>query len=205
MMKFVKLSASLFVIAGLSGCFNLLPDPEPANSIYRLTSSLEKSTPNIEAPIVRVDTPTAARLVATRKIIVSPDAQRLAVAGGAEWADSLPKMVQQNFVDILASEPNVIGVIPRVATKADYRIHIHIDNFEARFDNGPENAPLIIVSYTAAFAKAASRDLLGTQQVSHTQRADSATVSAIVSAMDIANKGALAEIANWLSTRDMKT
>jgi len=183
----------------LTACFNVLPEPDPANSIYRLSSNLERSEYKVSAPIVRIETPSADRLVATRRIVVSPDANRLAVASGAEWADSLPKLIQKSLVETLAARPDIVGVIPRVGAKSDYRIHINVDKFEARFDNGPEAAPMIIVAYTATFAQAGSRDLLGTRQFKTTQRANGFAVSDIVAAMNAANNSNLDDLADWMS------
>ncbi len=199
MIKIAKIIAVTSAL-GLSGCFNVLPEPDPANSIYRLTSNIQKAGFNVRAPIVRIETPSADRLVATRRIVVSPDANRMAVAGGAEWADSLPKLVQKSMLDILASKPEVTGIIPRVGAKADYRVHINIDNFEARFDNGSEAAPMIIVAYTASFAKSGSRDLLGTKQFTTTQRSSGINVSQIVSAMNAANNDTLSKMSDWITS-----
>jgi len=199
MMRTTKIIA-LTAMLGLSSCFNVLPEPDPANSIYRLSSNIQKADFNSRAPIIRVETPSADRLVATRRIVVSPDANRLAIAGGAEWADSLPKLVQKSMVDILSSKSEVTGIIPRVGAKADYRIHINIDNFEARFDNGPEAAPMIMVAYTASFAKSGSRDLLGTRQFKANQRASGIYVSQIVSAMNAANNNTLTELSDWITS-----
>ncbi len=182
----------------LSGCLSVLPDPDPANSIYRLNSNLEKVDFQATAPIVRIETPSADRLVSTRRIVVSPDANRLAVAGGAEWSDSLPKLIQKSLVDNLASRPEVTGVIPRVGAKSDYRVHINVENFEARFDNGPQSAPLIIVAYTATFAEAGSRELLGTRQFKSTQRASNFAIPNIVNAMNTANNMNMTKISDWI-------
>ena len=199
MNTFSKAIAVSAVALTLTACFNVLPEPDPANSIYRLSSNLERTEYQATAPIIRIETPSADRLVATRRIVVSPDANRLAVAGGAEWADSLPKLVQKSLVETLAARPEMIGVIPRVGAKSDYRIHINIDKFEARFDNGPEAAPLILISYTATFAEAGSRDLLGTRQFTTTQRAGGFAVSDIVKAMNTANNSNLGKLADWMS------
>lgn len=193
-----KLLSLVFVSASIAGCVSVLPEPEPANSIYRLSSDLEKAEYMASAPVIRVETPSADRLVGTRRIVVSPDANRLAIAGGAEWADSLPKLIQKSLVENLAARSDVTGVIPRVGAKSDYRIHINVDNFEARFDNGPEASPLVIVSYTATFAESGSRDLLGTKQFTRTERAKGYAVSDIVLAMNSANNSNLTEMADWM-------
>ncbi len=198
-MNYAKI-LSLSAVFGLGGCFNVLPEPDPANSIYRLSANVQKADFKSTAPIIRVETPSADRLVATRRIIVSPDANRLAVASGAEWADSLPKLIQKSMLDVLASKSEVTGIVPRVGAKADYRVHINVDNFEARFDNGPNAAPNIIVAYTASFAKSGSRDLMGTRQFTTTQRASGINVSQIVSAMNAANNNTLGEMADWITS-----
>lgn len=182
----------------LSACVSVLPDPDPAGTVYRLTTDAVRVTPNTSAPVIRIDTPSASRLLAGRQIIVSPDAKRVAVAGNAEWADALPKLIQQSFLDILGAKPEVIGVIPISGARSDFRVHINVDNFEARFDNGPSSAPLIIIGYSATFADSGTRNLIGTKQVTETIRAGEASVSSIVAGMDQANRSALGSIANWI-------
>lgn len=196
----LKVIPGFVLAASLAGCVSVLPEPDPANSIYRLSSDLQKAEYRASAPVIRVETPSADRLVGTRRIVVSPDANRMAVAGGAEWADSLPKLIQKSMVENLASRSDVVGVIPRVGAKSDYRIHINVDNFEARFDNGPLAAPLVIVAYTATFAESGSRDLLGTRQFTTTQRAGGYAVSEIVSAMNSANNANLDKMADWITS-----
>lgn len=192
--------ALMAALMATSGCVSVLPDPEPANAIYRLSMPAPKLNAAISAPIIRIDQPAAARMVGTRKIIVSPDAQRLAIAGGAEWADALPNMVQKALVDKMASRADMIGVMPSAGARADYRVHMNIDNFEARFDNGPESAPMVMISYSVTFADMGTRQLLGTRQFNHSQRADSPRVSSIVSAMNQANNSAMEELTNWMTT-----
>lgn len=199
MKKVLKAIVLSSVAVSLAGCFSVLPEPDPANSIYRLSSNLQKAEYRSSAPVIRIETPSADRLVATRRIVVSPDANRLAVAGGAEWADSLPKLIQKSMVEVLAARSEVTGVIPRVGAKSDYRIHINVDNFEARFDNGQQAAPLIIISYTATFAEAGSRDLLGTRQFTTTERASGYAVSDIVKTMNSVNNSNLTKLADWMT------
>lgn len=199
MTKLTKIVIGTLLSAGLVGCVSILPDPDPAGSVYRLTTDTTRVDPVNSAPVIRIDTPSASRLLSGRNIIVSPDAKRVAIAGGAQWADSLPSLIQQSLLDILSTKPEVIGVIPISGARSNYRIHINVDNFEARFDNGPESAPLIIVGYSATFADSGTRNLMSTKQVTHTVRADFASVSAIVAGMDQANRNALGEIADWLA------
>ncbi len=203
MMKTSKIIATVIASTALCACVSILPDPAPANIVYRLTTDSVRVNSLDSAPVIRIDTPSAARLISGREIIVSPDAQRLAVAGGAEWSDSLPSMVQQTFLDILGERADIVGVIPIAGARANYRVHLNIDNFEARFDQGPDNAPTIIVAYSATFAASSTRNLVATKQVTQKIRADTASVSAIVNSMDSANRAALGEIADWISSLNL--
>ena len=203
MIKSSRFIVALIASSALCACVSILPDPEPANVVYRLTTDSVRVKSLESAPVIRIDTPSAARLISGREIVVSPDAQRLAVAGGAEWADSLPRMVQQTFLDVLGERADIVGVIPIAGARANYRIHVNIDNFEARFDQGPENAPTIIVAYSATFAASSTRNLVSTKQVTQKVRASSASVSAIVNSMDSANREALGEIADWISSLNL--
>lgn len=200
----------LWTVIGLSSCLStascvsVLPDPEPANAIYRLHMTPEKIEPNAAAPIVRIDKPIAARLLGSRKIIVSPDAQRLAVASGAEWSDILPNLIQNSLIDRLATRADLNGVLPSAGARSDFRVHLNVDNFEARFDNGTDNAPLVIVSYSVTFADTETRRLLGTRQFNQSVRAESERVSSIVKGMTRANELAMDEMIVWMAELTQK-
>ncbi len=203
MMKTLKSVLAMSALIGVSACVSVLPDPDPSSVIYRLTSDTTRIEPAANAPVIRIDTNAGSRAINGRNIVVSPDARRLAVIGGAEWADSLPRMIQQNFLDVLGARSDLVGVVPIAGTRANYRVHLNIDNFEARFDQGEENPPLIIVAYTATCADSATRNLVGTKQVTQTMRASSTRVSDIVDMMDSSNRNALNDVANWLATLDL--
>ena len=134
MINLLKIGTLTLALVGVSGCVSVLPDPEPANTVYRLTTDVPRVAPNMGAPTVRIDTPSAARMISGRQIVVSPDAKRMAIAGGAEWSDALPDMVQQTFLDILGARADIEGLIPISGARSKYRVHLNIDNFEARFE-----------------------------------------------------------------------
>ncbi len=182
----------------LGGCLSLLPEPAPADTVYRLSPPQAHVAPMAGAKIVRIDRPNASTVFETRDIIISPDSRRLAVASGAKWAEIIPTMVQHRLVDTLGQRPGIVGVIPSSGARTDTRVHLTIKSFEANFDQGEGNAPLATVHYGVTMSNASDRDLLGTYDVKKTVRADAARVSSIVEAMDKANQEALNAIADWL-------
>ena len=197
MMKTCFKALACMAFVGLSGC-NVLPDPLPADTIYRLRSMPQTVEAYDDASVIRVDRPSASIVFQSRDVIVSPDGQRLASAAQAKWSEVMPVLVQQAFIDVLESRPKLIGVLPASGARTDTRVQLAIKNFEAQFDRGEGAAPLAVVDLSVTFANASNRNLLGTYNVRKTQRADAASVSAIVRAISEANLAALADISEWL-------
>ena len=197
-MKFMKLSLALACFVSLSGCVSLLPEPAPAGTIYRLSKTKQSVPQSINPFVVRVDRPSVSNVFETTDIIVSPDGRRLASASGAEWAELIPVMIQNSFVDLLGQYPNLVGVIPSSGARTDTRLHLTVKNFEAQFDQGSNSAPLAVVHYSATLSNASNRNLLSSFDIRKAIRASEVRVSSIVEAMDNANQQALDEIALWL-------
>lgn len=196
--SFLKSSFVLSALASLTACVSLLPEPAPADNIYRLNVARERAPQAASAKVIRVDRPSASIVFETQDIIVSPDGRRLAVAGGAKWAEVIPVLVQESLIDVMGQRPNLVGVIPSSGARTNTRIHLTIKSFEARFDQGEANSPLAVVHYSITLANASDRNFMGSFDVEKTVRADAARVSAIVDAMDEANKAAMNAIADWL-------
>lgn len=197
-MSFFKSSFALSMLASLSACVSLLPDPAPADNVYRLNVARERVPQTATAMVVRVDRPSASIVFETQDIIVSPDGRRLAVASGAKWAEVIPVLIQESLVDVMGQRPNLVGVIPSSGARTATRIHLTIKNFEARFDRGEANPPLAVVHYSVTLANASDRNFIGSFDIEKTVRADQIRVSSIVDAMDEANKAAMNAIADWV-------
>jgi len=192
-------------LCGLSlGACSVLPEPAPADSIYRLTSLTESIQASSQATIIRVDRPVASVVFQSRDIVVSPDGQRLASAAQAKWIETMPTLIQSAFVDVLANNENLIGVIPASGARTDKRVQLTIKNFEAQFDNGEDAAPLAVVRYAVTYANSSNRALLGTYTVEAKQRAGANTVSDIVNAISTANNKALMDVAEWVEAQTSK-
>ena len=188
----------------LSGCVSLLPDPAPADVVYRLSASNEGVPQSPVAKVIRIDRPRAASVFQGQDVVVSPDGRRLASAAKAKWAEAIPDMVQNSFVDVLAERPGLVGVIPSSGARTDTRIHLTIKSFEARFDQGEGGAPLAVVHYAVTLSNASNRNLLSTYDVKKTVRSSDVRISTIVEAMDNANQQALNVIADWLETPEIR-
>jgi len=188
----------------LCGCVSLLPDPAPANVVYRLSASNQGVPQSPTAKVVRIDRPRAASVFQGQDVVISPDGRRLASAAQAKWAESIPDMIQNSFVDVLAERSGLVGVIASSGARTDTRVHLTIKSFEARFDQGEDAAPMAVVHYAATLSNASNRNLLSTYDVRKTVRSSDIRVSKIVEAMDDANQQALNAITDWLETPEIR-
>ena len=111
--------------ASCASITSILPDPAPANTVYRLSASVqdEPITPNPDALVLRIDRPTVPRPLAGNSITVSPSGDRILKASGAEWAEKVPDLIQGSVVDVLSSRPDIIGILPISGARTELRIH----------------------------------------------------------------------------------
>lgn len=203
-LRFSLATAAAAII--LTGCLSsILPEPKPADNIYRLSPAGSAVQSSSRAIAMRIDRPSAPSALMGVGIVVSPDGQRLANASQARWSEAIPAMIQASLFDLLTTRSEITGIMPASGARTTHRSHLTIRNFEAQFDQGESNAPLAVVGYTATVADASTRDLIGTFTVKKTARAASTNVSAIVNAQDKANKEALTAIANWMEGLSLKS
>ncbi len=195
----------LGLAASLSGCLSVLPDPDPAPTLYRLNSNFTPAAQSAAAELVRVDRPAASQVFSTSDIVVSNAEQKLSVVAKANWAESMPSLVQSTMIDALEASPRFIGLTSTSGANTKTRLNLSIQNFEANFDNGQKNAPLAIVSYRVTYSNIANRKLLGTFTAKQTRRAESINVSSVVSAIEAANQATMVDIVQWMEGRQSRS
>lgn len=187
----------------ITGC-SIIPDPAPANIVYRLSLTGDSVAPSELATVIRVDRPSATSVFNSRSIVVSPDGRRLSTAAQAQWPEGTPTMLQGALIDAFSREASIVGVLPESGTRTDTRVHFTIKNFEAQFDRGQDSAPLAVVRYTATLANATDRRLIDTFVTRQEVRAGAANVSDIVMALESANDAAMTDIVNWVVESNRK-
>ena len=187
------------------GCLSsLIPEPTAANHVYRLSDDLNGSNtaevkPYERVLTVRIDRPNAPKALQGSNLIVAKANSELVIIDQAEWADNLPTLIQRSFLSELNSRSDITGLLPTSGARTEYRAHITVRNFEARFDRGEAEAPLIVVDYLVTLSDAGTRKLIGTQSFHTENRATSNRVSDIVKAKSSSNRSNLEQISNWIS------
>jgi len=199
-LKFLSLIMAMFSI----GCTSfLLPEPAPANQVYRLGVTQQSIPKSESAVIIRVDRPKASRFLQGKDLIVSLSDQKLASIKQAQWEESIPDMVQNTFVNLLSNNEGLIGVLPSSGVRSDIRISITIKRFEAYFDNGKSNAPLTIVHLSSTLSNASDRAFIGTHDTMKVERSKDNKVSSIVKSINKGNAAAISEIIDWLNAPEV--
>jgi cholesterol transport system auxiliary component len=82
----------------------------------------------------------------------------------------------------------------------DLSLALEVPTFEARYENGAQAAPTVIVEVRAALVAGRQRDVLGETTYTVRQPAAENRVGAIVAAFDQATRGALDQTAAWAAT-----
>ena len=182
----------------------ILPEPAPANNVYRLTSSTDSVAPSAAVPsrngyTVRIDRPSAAKALQGNDLLVVQDQNQLISIARSEWADSLPTLIQRSFLSHIDARPDFTGLLPTSGARSKYRVHITVRNFEAWFDQGNKTEPLIVADYLVTLSDAGTRQLIGTQAFRVEERALSIRVSDIVATKSAANNQLLSEISDWMA------
>ena len=201
-----KLQITTIVLSAImvSGCLTtILPEPEEANHVYRLSGDLTASSTAVSKQsenilTVRIDRPNAPKALQGFDLVIAKENSELAIVDKAEWSDSLPTMIQRSFLSELNSRSDIIGILPTSGARSEYRAHITVRNFEAIFDRGDEQAPLIVVDYLVTLSDAGSRKLIGTQSFHSENRAVTNHVSDIVRAKSSSNRSNLERISDWI-------
>jgi len=200
--KFRIIIMSVAAIA-MAGCVSILPDPAPANTIYRLLTPGQAVESAPDAVVVRIDRPGGQNIFETKDILVSPDGRRISMAAQAKWAELLPIMLQDSLLEHMTHTPRLIGVVPSSNSRSDTRLYLTIKNFEAQFDNGQNSAPLAVVKYSVTLVNASDRKLIDSYTTQQTLRAGEVRVSSIVTAMEGANSAAMRDIVAWVEKQNL--
>ena len=175
----------------------------------------EKTTPTVFAPELRLQAdpawpsvswqlstsrPTAARMIDSVRMAVSPVPGELQVYKGALWARTPPEMLEDAVLRTLEDS----GKLPAAARqgsgiRADYRLVMEIRHFEASY-NEPTSlaAPAAVVEVNAKLLHAQDQVVVGNRTFRHVRPAAGTAVPLVAQAFGEALGATSRDIAGWL-------
>jgi len=199
-MRNTAAAAALALVAvSLGGCFSLFPKAEPS-LLYRLDAN-PPAAATAPSPAKGIDVIRARiefnRAAATDRILTVTGGQAAYIAG-SRWVSPAPVLFEEALERAFANSPTA----PRLtqlggASGARAVLRLTVDNFETRYDNGPETIPSAYVRVRAELLDNRTRALLGYRVFEGRANASDNRVSAIVQAYDAATTQALSALADW--------
>jgi cholesterol transport system auxiliary component len=125
----------------------------------------------------------------------------MAYLAGARWISPAPTLFDEALTRAFQTEG-----APRLASRGaspspPYTLSLDVQTFEARYENGPKAAPVVVVSVRAVLVDTSERRVLSDQIFFSRQPAADNRVSAIVNAYDAAVSDVLGRIVDWAGHR----
>jgi cholesterol transport system auxiliary component len=175
----------------------------------------EKTTPTVFAPELRLQAdpawprvewqlstsrPTAARMIDSVRMAVSPVPGELQVYKGALWARTPTEMLEDAVLRTLEDS----GKLPAVARqgsgiRADYRLVMDIRHFEASYNEpASAGAPAAVVEINAKLLHAQDQAVVGSRTFRHVQPAAGTAVPLVSQAFGDALVATSRDIAGWI-------
>ena len=134
----------------LSACGGLLPRSEPLN-IYRLPgvpNPAPATAPAVGKLQLRVDTPHAAGLVASKRIVILPQGNQVSVYHGARWNQPAPQMLRDRLIAAFRDNGQLKAVFSDDSgLHADYVLAGTLNAFQA--ENRDDQKPVVVIDYDA--------------------------------------------------------
>ena len=167
--------------------------------IYALTpkTTFDISLPSLELKLL-VEPPSAKAGLNNSRIALHPNATSLNHYANALWVDVVPIMVQTLMIESLdASEKLDALGIDSLGERPDYVMRIHIREFQAEYDDGIENPPIVNVRLQARLLTLPERDAIATHSAQQLTRSQGTSVDEVVLAFDEALGKVLKRVVHW--------
>lgn len=191
--RFVAACATLL----LAGC-SMLGGPKQAPSIFapEATVAPDPAWPKVDWQL-STSRPTAARMLDSSRIAVSPVPGELQVYKGAAWARTPPEMLEDGVLRALEDS----GRIPAVARQgsgigADYRLVMDIRAFQAEYDGAA--VPSAVVEVSAKLLHAHDQAVVDSRVFRQAQPATGTDVALVADAFGQSLRAASRDIAGWV-------
>lgn len=167
--------------------------------VYELTpkTTYDEDLPELQARIT-VESPSATTGLNTARIALRPDLTQLDYYAGVLWVDVVPVMVQSVAIESLDASGRIDALtLESAGTRPDYSLRLHIREFQAEYDNGTDEPPLVNVRLQARLLELPRRETVATTSAQHLERASGTSIPTVVRAYDSALGKVLKRLVEW--------
>lgn len=194
----MRILAAASLAAGLAGC-SLLSSPEPVQ-LYRFgDTDLPPTAPAADRTVVVLNPIDFAEGAGGDRILTASGGQ-VAYLAGARWIGPSEQLFRSAVeTQFLRSGRSVTLSDRREAPRSGLALDLDVTSFEARYDNGIEAAPTVVIAARARLI-APDRTVAAERTFQVQQPASENRVSAVVDAFDGATNDFTGQLAAWVDT-----
>ena len=187
-------AARAALVAVLAATLTACGSTQARNDTFALTSIATADGPSARSRQILVPQPSALKALDGEQIVIRPSASEIQYLAGAQWSDSLSKMVQAKLVQAFENTGRLGGVgMPGQGLAIDYQIVTDIRAFEVQ----TAGADAAVVEISAKLLN----DRNGTVRAQKVFRATAPVGgtgnTAFVKALDAAFAAVTADIVGW--------
>ena len=187
-------AARAALVAVLAATLTACGSTQARNDTFALTSIATADGPSARSRQILVPQPSALKALDGEQIVIRPSASEIQYLAGAQWSDSLSKMVQAKLVQAFENTGRLGGVgMPGQGLAIDYQIVTEIRAFEVQ----TAGADAAVVEISAKLLN----DRNGTVRAQKVFRATAPVGGtgnpAFVKALDAAFAAVTADIVGW--------
>jgi cholesterol transport system auxiliary component len=144
-----------------------------------------------------IDRPTASAALDTNRIALRRNELNFDYFANANWADSVPSMVQSLLVDSFQRSGRATAVSrDTMALRGDVELRIDLRHFEADYSVG-RALPAVRIELGLMLVRVSDRSTIATRSVIATRTPTENTVPAVVAAFNAALHDAMRETIGW--------
>ena len=194
--------ASLAVLALLlCGCISVLPRSAPVH-LYRFGSSggAEASGGAAAQPVLSTSQISFNAGADTDRIL-TVSGQSAAYIQGARWVAPAPVLFDEALARAFQAPGAPVMARSGMMVPTRYSLALDVQSFEARYDQGPDFPPEVVVQIRAVLVRNDTREPVAAQTLTSVQRATENRITPIVQAYDVATRDGLAKLVAWTGSQ----
>lgn len=198
--SFAKAALAAAVCLVLGGCVSLWPKAKPVQ-LYRfsaaapaVSTAAAPTRPALTIARGNIDFDSAA---ATDRILTMQGSDAAYIAGG-RWVSPAPVLFQEALMRAFQTAPSAPRLVDRSGVgRASLMLNLDVQAFEARYDHGRGEAPLIAVQVRAVLLGREDGQAVGEKTFTAEVRASDNRIGAIVDAYDQALGALFTDLIDW--------
>jgi cholesterol transport system auxiliary component len=189
--------AAFAVAAGLAGCITLFPKEKPIQ-LYRFDAAIAPSQAAGRAFAVRA-TSTEFDPAAASDRIMTVNGDEIAYVDSGRWSSAASELFDEAVARGFAAggPAHLVGA----SGKAEYRLHLTVSHFEARYTAGPTAPPTVVIVLRATIDRQADLTPVAAREFEADVPASDNRVGAIVSAYDAAATKVVGDLVAWVDDK----